>query len=151
MNKSLLIIFSALAMLVSGCGTGIKEDRVKQEAQRSFDITLAYINQERDLHQFDLNRKIRLTEDKIKRIEGKAQSEQGSSDNLDDLKDEKAGYERKLKILLANTDASTKKIKDRWVHYNQSLDAMLQNMDDYLKGIPIDIDTLPKKDTIRRQ
>jgi hypothetical protein len=131
------------------CNGGIKEERVKQESQRSLQIALDYIKQQREIHKFDLNRKIRIVTDKLKHLEGKSSLNAPLKNTRDSLISEKADYELKLKILIANTEASTKRIKERWVHYNQSVDAMLQNMDDYLKGMPIDIDTIPKKDSVK--
>ena len=149
MTKRGLIISSMMVLLLVSCTGGIKEERVKQESQRSLQIDLDYIKQQREIHKFDLNRKIRIVTDKLKHLQGKPSPDAASKSSIDSLTAEKADYELKLKILLANTEASTKRIKERWVHYNQSVDAMLRNMDDYLKGIPIDMDTIPKKDSVR--
>ena|SRR6185503_14672201 len=147
MKKRTIFISLLILLMMTGCTGGIPEARVKQESQRSLQIALDYIKQQRDLHKFDLNRKIRLIGDKLKHLQGKPMSDAATKDTVAVLTDQKADYERKLKILLANTEASTKRIKERWVHYNQSVDAMLKNMDDYLKGIPIDVDSIPAKDS----
>ena len=147
-NRASIISCLILLLLVS-CTGGIKEERVKQESQRSLQIALDYIKQQREIHKFDLNRKIRIVTDKLKHLQGKPSLDAPSKSTVDSLTAEKADYELKLKILVANTEASTKRIKERWTHYNQSVDAMLQNMDDYLKGIPIDVDTIPGKDSLR--
>jgi hypothetical protein len=141
MSIRVYILSVMMILSISGCKTEIKEDRVKKEAQRSLEIALDYINQERALHEFDLNRKIRLVNEKIKKS--------GDPQSNATLKAEKLDLELKLKVLIANTDASTKRISEKWSRYNQSLDAMLKNMQDYLKGIPIDRDTLSKKDSLR--
>jgi len=135
-------------ILLSGCRADIKDDRVRQESERSLEIALDYIKQQRELHEFDLTRKIRMANDKIKRRQGQIGIGNKTDAALLELQYEKANLEKKLNVLIANTDASTKHIKEKWGKYNQSLDAMLGNMEDYLKGIPIDTDTLPKKDSL---
>ena len=147
-NRSLFIYVLIFSLLYS-CTGGINEDRVKLESHRSLQIALDYIKQQRDLHKFDLNRKIRIVSDKLKHLQGKPAPNASVQDSIESLTAEKADYELKLKILLSSTEASTKRIKERWLHYNQSVDAMLRNMDDYLKGIPIDLDTVPRKDSVR--
>jgi|GEM_PF-3697883 len=147
-NRTLFIFFIIFLMLYS-CAGGINEDRVKLESHRSLQIALDYIKQQRDLHKFDLNRKIRIVSDRLKHLQGKPTPSAAMQDSIASLSAEKADYELKLKILLSNTEASTKRIKARWLHYNESVDAMLRNMDDYLKGIPIDQDTVPGKDSLR--
>ena len=149
MNRRGSVIFSLIFLLLCSCTGGIKEERVKQESQRSLQIALDYIKQQREIHKFDLNRKIRIVTDKLKHLQGKPSLAAASKSTIDSLTAEKADYELKLKILVANTEASTRRIKERWIHYNQSVDAMLRNMDDYLKGIPIDLDTIPKQDSVR--
>jgi len=149
MTKRSLFIVLIIGFALFSCTGGIPEQRVKQESLRSLQIALDYIKQQRDLHKFDLNRKIRLVDDKLKHLQGKPSPNTATQDTIQVLINQKTDYENKLKILLVNTEASTKRIKERWVHYNQSVDAMLRNMDDYLKGIPIDVDSLPQKDSIR--
>jgi len=149
MTKRALFIFTIIFSLLYSCTGGINEDRVKLESQRSLQIALDYIKQQRDLHKFDLNRKIRIVSDKLKHLQGRPSPNTALKDSIESLTSEKTDYELKLKILIANTEASTRRIKERWVHYNQSVDAMLRNMDDYLKGIPIDQDSIPGKDSVR--
>jgi hypothetical protein len=140
----------ALIILLFSCRSEIKDDRVIREAERSLEITLDYIKHERELHEFDLNRKIRLANDKINRIKSKIPVDADSKQKITILETEISDLNKKLTILIANTDASTKRITDKWNKYDQSLNAMLKNMQDYLKGIPIDKDTIPlKKDTLR--
>ncbi len=143
------LIFAFALLFLLSCKSELKEERVKKEAERSLEIAIDYINQQRALHEFDLNRKIRQVNEKIKRIQGGATQDQDPKSTIAALQKEKLVLELKLKVLIANTDASTKRITEKWSKYNQSLDAMLQNMQDYLKGIPIDKDTLSKKDSLK--
>jgi predicted nucleic acid-binding Zn-ribbon protein len=149
MKKRSVYIFVLILWAMVSCRSEIKEDRVKKEASRSLEIALDYIKTQRELHEFDLNRKIRMANDKIRRINSKVTDADERKQKITVLEVEKADLELKLKVLQANTDASTKRITEKWTKYNQSLDAMLKNMEDYLKGIPIDKDTLSVKDTLK--
>jgi hypothetical protein len=138
-------IFLIIIVSLASCRGEIKDDRVKKEAERSLEIALDYIKTQRELHEFDLNRKIRIVNDNIKKAQDQNRQLVPDHDSnllIASLQKEKAGLEQKLKVLKDNTDASTKRITEKWGRYNQSLDAMLKNMQDYLKGIPIDKDTL---------
>jgi len=150
MKTKPVFITLAIILLLFSCRSEIKDDRVLKEAERSLEITLDYIKHERQLHEFDLNRKIRFANNKINRIKSKIPADPDAKIKIATLQAEIADLENKLKVLIANTDASTKRITDKWTKYDQSLDAMLKNMQDYLKGIPIDKDTLQqKKDTLK--
>ena len=149
MKRRPAFISLAILIILFSCRSEIKDDRVQKEAARSLEITLDYIKHQRELHEFDLNRKIRLANDKINRIKSKIPPDPDAKRKIALLEAEKVDLDNKLKILIANTDASTKRITDKWNKYNQSLDAMLKNMQDYLKGIPIDNDTIPQKDSLR--
>ena len=151
MKVRAFLISIVILIFLFGCRSEIRDDRVKKEAQRSLEIALDYIQTQRQLHEFDLNRKIRIVNEKIKKIQAPARTipDQDSRQHLAALEHEKADLERKIKVLIDNTNASTKRITEKWGKYNQSLEAMLKNMDDYLAGIPIDKDTLAKKDTAK--
>jgi predicted metal-dependent peptidase len=151
MHLRRILIYVLACFLLSACRTEIKEERVKKESERSLEIALEYIKQQRALHEFDLNRKIRLVSAKINQIQTKGVIGDDTKDKLAMLQKEKLDWELKLKILIANTTASNKKITEKWVRYNQSLEAMLQNMQDYLKGIPIDKDTAAVKDSLPKK
>ena len=152
MRKKPAFITLFIVLLFFSCRSDeIKEEeRVQKEAERSLQITLEYIKHQRELHEFDLNRKIRLANDRIKRIRGKIPPDADSKAKIALFESEITDLNKKIAILKANTDASTKRITDKWNKYDQSLDAMLKNMQDYLKGIPIDNDTVPRKDSIKK-
>jgi hypothetical protein len=151
MPRHPILLVISVMILFSGCRSEIREERVKKESERSLEIALEYIKQQRALHEFDLNRKIRLVNEKIKLVQTKGVIEADTKDRLLELQKEKADWEMKLKILIANTSASDKKITEKWYRYHQSLEAMLKNMQDYLKGIPIDKDTVPVTDSTARK
>lgn len=139
--KRCLSILLLLIALVS-CRNDITEDRVKKVSSRSLEIALEYIQQQRALHEADLKRKIRQLDSK----ETKLKKSSSSTKNIEALENDKKALQEKLDMLLKNTEASRLRINRRWKQYNASLDAMLKNMDDYLKGYELEKDTV--KDTL---
>jgi TolA-binding protein len=135
----ILLIFTGL---ISACRNDITQDRVKKVSGRSLEIALEYIQQQRALHEADLKHRIRQLDAKIARLPKSSKN----TKIISSLEDEKASLQQKLDMLLKNTEASRERIKSRWKRYNASLDAMLKNMDDYMKGYELEKDTA--KDTL---
>jgi hypothetical protein len=133
-----LISIILLLLSLASCRNDITEDRVKKVSSRSLEIALEYIQQQRALHEADLRRKIRQADARITKLKKSS----SNTKNILTLENDKAALQEKLDMLLKNTEASRLRINRRWKQYNASLDAMLKNMDDYLKGYELEKDTV---------
>lgn len=133
-----LFCIAALLLAIASCRNDITQERVKKGSERSLEIAREYIQQQRSLHEADLRRKIKQADNKIRRL----QKTSNAKAAIAAAEADKVELQRKLDMLLINTEASRLRIEKRWRQYNASLEAMLKNMDDYLKGYELEKDTL---------